>query len=76
MRSVAIDVSDLGHGVISDTGELTTGLYAPVTRLISPAFKVYINSPKRSPTRCPEKYPLYAAFTARGDFLKDIKTSS
>ncbi|HEY3055118.1 MAG TPA: hypothetical protein VGK31_04195 [Thermoanaerobaculia bacterium] len=41
--------------VIGDTGELTTGIYAPVTRLVSPDFESYINAAKRSPIICPEK---------------------
>jgi hypothetical protein len=44
-----------GEAVIGETGELTTGTYAPVTRLVSPDFEVYINDAKRLGVACPEK---------------------
>ncbi|HEV8657058.1 MAG TPA: hypothetical protein VGS96_00390 [Thermoanaerobaculia bacterium] len=44
-----------GASVIGDTGELTDGIYAPVTRLVSPDFESYINAAKSSPVNCPEK---------------------
>ena len=44
-----------GESVVGDTGELTSGTYAPVTRLVTPDFENYVNDTKRVGVACPEK---------------------